>query len=59
MRVKPPDVGSNPATHAKFCKCQQEKVTLQYSFFEGLCSVKQRGAQNPSKNIDTLDKYPK
>ena len=28
-------------------------------FFEGLDSVKQRGAQNPSSNIDTLDKYPK
>ena len=28
-------------------------------FFEGLDGVKQRGAQNPSSNIDTLDKYPK
>jgi hypothetical protein len=32
-------------------KCQQEKDTLQYSFFEGLCSVRQREARILSKNI--------
>ena len=53
-----PGSGSIPERSLVLLKCQQEKVTLG-GFFEGPISVKQRGAQNPSKNIDTLDKYPK
>ena len=42
--------GSSPLITTKFCKCQQEKDTLEF-FFEEMNSVKQREARILSKNI--------
>ena len=41
---------STPSITTKFCKCQQEKDTIE-GFFEELTIVKQREARILSKNI--------